>query len=68
MADSDAHASRCQKLGLNFSETYPDELETYQNANNEWHDNEVQIAELYEELKREEEEERRQHEPDGEEA
>jgi len=58
MADSDAHASRCQKLGLNFAENYPDELCAYQNANAEYHVHADALVELYEQLRREEEEQR----------
>lgn len=58
MADSDAHASRCQKLGLSFAENYPDELDAYRKANDEFNVHETELAELYAQLKREEEEER----------
>ena len=58
MADSDAHASICQKLGLSFAENYPDELDAYRKANDAFNVHETELAELYAQLKREEEEER----------
>lgn len=33
MAKSDAHASKCAKLGLKFNQAYPDDLAEYQAAN-----------------------------------
>lgn len=65
MADSDAHASKCQKLGLVFSEKYPDELAAYEAANTEWHANDVELAELYEKLREEEEKEREHHDDEN---
>ena len=46
MASSDAHAAKCIKLGLNFGEAYPEELERY-NAN------EVALSDLYTALEKE---------------
>lgn len=46
MSSSDAHASKCPKLGLSFAETYPEELSAYVDARNEYNLNEVQIEEL----------------------
>lgn len=56
MAKSDAHASKCTKLGLNFAETYPSDLEEYEAARQEYNDNEVLIAELRAEIEAEKEE------------
>ena len=47
MSNSDAHAAKCVKLGLNFGELYPDELEAYKQAREEYNTNEVELAELY---------------------
>lgn len=54
MAASDAHASKCTKLGLNFAETYPDDLTEYEAAREEYNENEVRIAEIEAEIEREE--------------
>lgn len=53
MASSDAHASKCTKLGLSFAETYPDDLAAYEEAREEYNANEEALAALY--AKREEE-------------
>ena len=50
MKKSDAHASKCAKLGLNFGEQYPEELAEYNALNKEYNDNEQVLADLYEEL------------------
>ena len=50
MAKSDAHAAKCSKLGLSFAETYPDELEEYQAANDEFNENESILAAAREQL------------------
>ena len=55
MTQSDAHASKCVKLGVQFAEVYPDEFAAYGMANKEYNDNEVKLAELYEIKKQEEE-------------
>ena len=47
MQKSDAHASKCQKLGLSFAEQYPEDLEEYQAANDEFNRNEEQLTGLY---------------------
>lgn len=47
MAKSDAHASKCIKLGLNFSEAYPAELAEYEAAREEYNENESTLAGLY---------------------
>lgn len=46
MSESDAHASKCIKLGLNFSETYPEDYAAYTAAREEYNQNEERIAEL----------------------
>lgn len=46
MSQSDAHASKCIKLGLNFSETYPDDYLTYVKAREEYNVNEEEIARI----------------------
>lgn len=46
MSQSDAHASKCIKLGLNFSETYPSDYEAYVTAREEYNINEEEIARI----------------------
>lgn len=46
MSQSDAHASKCIKLGLNFSETYPSDYQAYVNAREEYNTNEAEIARI----------------------
>ena len=53
MAKSDAHASRCIKLGLSFEETYPDDVPVYKAANKSYNDLEVKLASLREQLAKE---------------
>lgn len=53
MAKSDAHASRCIKLGLSFEETYPDDVPVYQAANKSYNDLEVKLVSLREQLAKE---------------
>lgn len=70
MSDSDAHASKCTKLGLNFAETYPDDLAAYETAREQYNAGEQALVELYNELeeaKREEEEHPRPQAPEQEE-
>lgn len=54
MARSDAHASKCTKLGLSFAETYPDDLTEYEAAREEYNKNEARIAEIEAEIEKEE--------------
>lgn len=61
MASSDAHASKCTKLGLSFAETYPDDLAAYESAREEYNSNETALAALYEQREREREEEGHEH-------
>lgn len=55
MSSSDAHAAKCTKKGTSFGEEYPDELAAYLAANKEYNENETALAQLYEQLKSEEE-------------
>ena len=57
MASSDAHASKCIKLGKKFSTQYPEEYEAYQAANAEYNENELIIADLRDQLAAETEKE-----------
>ena len=50
MAASDAHASKCGKLGLDFKTTYPDDYTAYIAANDEFNTNEKQLATLQAQL------------------
>ena len=56
MASSDAHASKCIKLDLNYGETYPEELERYKATREEFNANERQLSVLYEQRYLEEQE------------
>ena len=46
MAKSDAHASKCAKLGLTFAEEYPEEYAEYCSAREQYNANQDRIAEL----------------------
>ena len=46
MAKSDAHASKCAKLGLTFSDEYPEEYAEYCSARDKYNANQERIAEL----------------------
>ena len=46
MGKSDAHAAKCAKLGVKFSDEYPDELKEYEVANAEYNSNEEVISTL----------------------
>lgn len=46
MSQSDAHASKCIKLGLNFSDTYPSDYQAYVKARDEYNVNEEEIARI----------------------
>lgn len=46
MRESDAHASKCIKLGLTFADEYPDEYKVYEDAREKYNVNEAEIAEL----------------------
>jgi hypothetical protein len=46
MGKSDAHAAKCAKLGVKFSDEYPDDLKEYEAANAEYNSNEETISAL----------------------
>ena len=46
MGKSDAHAAKCAKLGVKFSDEYPNELKEYEAANAEYNSNEEVISTL----------------------
>ena len=46
MGKSDTHAAKCAKLGVKFSDEYPDELKEYEAANAEYNSNEEVISTL----------------------
>ena len=46
MGKSDAHAAKCAKLGVKFSDEYPDDLAEYEAANAEYNSNEETISAL----------------------
>ena len=46
MGKSDTHAAKCAKLGVKFSDEYPDDLKEYEAANAEYNDNETMLAQL----------------------
>lgn len=48
MSESDAHASKCIKLGLNFQEAYPDDYAAYTAAREQYNANEEELAKLEE--------------------
>lgn len=55
MAESDAHALKCQKLGRTFAEEYPADFAAYNAANAEFNENESRLSELEANLATEEE-------------
>lgn len=60
IAKSDEHALKCYKLGISFSETYPEDFEEYEHARAEYNSQETVCATLqaqYDEAVREESEE-----------
>ena len=46
MGKSDTHAAKCAKLGVKFSDEYPNELKEYEAANAEYNSNEEVILTL----------------------
>lgn len=46
MSESDAHASKCAKLGLSFKETYPEEYKEYTKAREDYNQLEKDLAAL----------------------
>lgn len=59
MQRSDEHALKCFKSGLDFRETYPQDWQSYETARQEYNENELVLAELYEQWEKEEEEEKK---------
>lgn len=53
MKASDAYSCKCQKLGLVFSEAYPNDYAAYILANNEYNENEPKIVTLEEDINKE---------------
>lgn len=46
MSQSDAHASKCIKMGLNFQEEYPEDYAKYSAARIKYNENEAEIARI----------------------
>ena len=46
MSKSDAHASKCVKLGLSYKDTYPDEYNEYTQAREDYNQLESEIITL----------------------
>ena len=46
MSKSDAHASKCVKLGLSYKDTYPDEYNEYTQAREDYNQLEKDLATL----------------------
>ena len=46
MSKSDAHASKCVKLGLSYKDTYPNEYKEYTQAREEYNSLEKDLADL----------------------
>ena len=46
MSKSDAHASKCVKLGLSYKDTYPDEYDEYTQAREDYNQLESEIITL----------------------
>ena len=46
MTQTDGKASKCQKMGLNFQETYPEGYAAYMAANAKYNEIEAEIAEV----------------------
>ena len=47
MRESDEHALKCMKLGLDFKTTYPSDAETYESARVRYNEIESRLNELY---------------------
>ena len=50
MSKSDVHAAKCAKLGVKFSDEYPDDLKEYEAANAEYNSNEETISAINTEI------------------
>lgn len=59
MQRSDEHALKCFKSGLDFRTTYPQDWQSYEAARQEYNENELVLAQLYEQREKEEEEEKK---------
>ena len=46
MSNSDAHASKCVKLGLSYKDTYPNEYKEYTQAREDYNQLEKDLAAL----------------------
>ena len=46
MSQSDAHASKCIKMGLNFQDEYPEDYAKYSAARIKYNENEAEIARI----------------------
>lgn len=46
MRESDDHAAKCMKLGLTFAKEYPEEYKAYEDARDEYNENEAKAAEI----------------------
>ena len=57
MQKSDEHALKCFKSGLDFRETYPQDWQSYEAARQGYNENELVLAELYEQWEQEKDEE-----------
>lgn len=57
MQKSDEHALKCFKSVLDFRTTYPQDWQSYEAARQEYNENELVLAELYEQWEQEKEEE-----------
>lgn len=54
MQNSDEHALKCYKSGLDFKKEYPEDWNAYNKARLEYNENEVSLAEMTELLEQEE--------------
>lgn len=54
MSESDAHASKCQKLGLVFQDEYPEDYASYVAANAAYHNAADELAEVIRQIEEEE--------------
>lgn len=57
MQKSDEHALKCFKSRLDFRTTYPQDWQSYEAARQKYNENELVLAELYEQWEQEKEEE-----------
>ena len=57
MSSSDDRSAKCQKLGISFKETYPQDYENYLASNQAYNEVEKELKPIYEELAELEEQE-----------